>query len=130
MRQPREFRATLALCGAGAALVLMASGRTWVSATADLPRPLPDAGYALTGQELVPVTGALGLAGLAALAGLIAVRGYARVPVGVLLLLSGIAAAWTSARGIGDAAVHQALQSEDVVVLFRSLRCRSYAARC
>lgn len=112
----RELLLAVALCGAGAGLTLLASGRTWAHATVDLPRPLPDTAYALTGQQLAPLAGALGLAGLAGLAGLIATRGYARIVVAVLLAIIGAGAAYASFRGAGQGAVHRALAGQAVLV--------------
>lgn len=112
----REFLLAVALCGAGAGLILLAAGRTWARVTVDLPRPLPDTDHALTGQQLAPLAGALGLAGLAGLAGVIATRGYARLVVAVLLTIIGVSTSYASVRGVGEAAVHQALARQAVMV--------------
>lgn len=115
MTPRREFGLAAALCGAGAGLTLLASGRTWARVSVDLPRPLPDTAHALTGQQLAPLAGALGLAGLAGLAGIVATRGYARLVVAVLLLIIGAGTAYASARGASQTAVHQALASQAVM---------------
>lgn len=112
----RWLLATAVLCGLGAGLVLIASARTWVRVTVDLPRPIPDTTYALAGGELVPLAGALGLAGLAGLAGVIATRGYARLAVGVLLGMFGAAIAYVSLLGTGEAAVRRGIATEAVLV--------------
>lgn len=116
MNPRREFITAVALCGAGAALVLIAAGRTWVRVTVDLPRPLPDTTHALTGQELAPIAGAFGIAGLAGLAGLIATRGVGRLAVGCVLAAFGAVVAYTSARAPGQASVESALAAEEVLV--------------
>lgn len=112
----RELLGAVVVCGLGAGLVLIASARTWVRVTVDLPRPIPDATYALAGGELAPLAGALGLAGLAGLAGLVGTRGYARLVVGVLLGMFGAAIAYASLLGTGATAVRHALATEAVLV--------------
>lgn len=112
----RELAIATTLCAAGAALALVAAGRTWVRVSVELPRPLPDATHALSGQQLAPVAGALGIAGLAGLGGLVATRGYARAVVGGLLTVFGLAIAYASFRGTGQVSVDQALAAGDVAV--------------
>jgi len=51
--------------------------------------PLPDAAVPVSGQDLVPVAGALAVASLAGLAAVIATRGLARRLVGVFLAAAG-----------------------------------------
>lgn len=116
MSRSRERTTAAALCGAGAAVTLLAAGRTWVRVSVDLPHPLPDTTHALTGQQLAAAAGALGIAGLAGLAGLVATRGFARLVVGVLLCLFGVAIAYASIRGVAAGSVDAALAAEDVLV--------------
>ncbi|MQA83483.1 MAG: MFS transporter [Streptosporangiales bacterium] len=100
MSARRELAAAAVLCAAGAGLILLAAGRPWVHAVADLPQPLPPARYVLTGRELAPQTTGLGLAGLAGLAGMVAARGAVRAVVGLLLALMGVGVAVFSAAAV------------------------------
>ena len=91
MRARRELRVAVLLCLLGAAVVLLAAGRTWTAV--DVPAgPLAGARTArLTGAELVPGVRALGLVGLAGVVALAATRRTGRAVVGVVLLLTGAA---------------------------------------
>ncbi|MGH3322673.1 MAG: Trp biosynthesis-associated membrane protein [Streptosporangiaceae bacterium] len=112
----RELLLACAAVGVGSGLVLVAGGQTWVRAVVDLPQPLPPAAYSLTGRDLAPLAWALGLAGLAGLAGVVATRGYARLSIGVILMLVGLAVPVASYLGIGADTVHQALATTAVLV--------------
>jgi uncharacterized membrane protein (TIGR02234 family) len=59
----------------------------------------------VTGHELVPAAGALGLAALACLAALIATRGMVRRAAGALLAAAGAAIAIAAATSVGRAHV-------------------------
>jgi uncharacterized membrane protein (TIGR02234 family) len=89
MNARREYALTLVVAAAGAALILLAVRQTWASVTFIQPRPLPSQVINLSGQDLVPLAGALALAGLACLAAVIATRGVARRIAGVLLVVLG-----------------------------------------
>lgn len=84
----REVAVAVALCLAGAALVLLAAGRPWaraVVAEAGLPR----VSLAPSGRAAGSVAGALGLVGLAGVVALAATRRTGRVLTGAVLLLAG-----------------------------------------
>src|SRR5690606_8624567 len=85
--------ATVLACAAGAALVLLAAGRTWAVRVADRPAPLPEARTALTGGDRVAWLPSLAWAALAAGAGLPAGRGHAGRGLGGLLAVAGAAMA-------------------------------------
>jgi uncharacterized membrane protein (TIGR02234 family) len=82
-------------CLAGAAVVLVSSGATWVSARvsdgsgsgAAAAAPLP---VELTGGTLAPVASALGLMCLAAAVAVIATRRLGRTVVGLLVAAAGV----------------------------------------
>lgn len=102
--RPRRERAGAALAGAaGAALVLLAGGRQWAAVRAH--GALTPVEQTLTGGELAGAVTALGWAGLAALAALLATGGWARRAVGALLVLLGAAAAWSAAGAVRHAHV-------------------------
>ncbi|WP_159942218.1 MULTISPECIES: Trp biosynthesis-associated membrane protein [unclassified Nocardiopsis] len=97
----REYGlATLALA-AGAGLLLAASGRHWATGGLTAPGPVAPLPVDLTGGDLTGALSGIGWAGLAAIAGLYAARGWARRAIGLLLALGGataLAATWTATR--------------------------------
>ena len=64
-------------------LVLLAVRQAWAHAVFTPPKPLPAQDIAVTGQQLVPLAGALALAALACLAAVIATRSALRRGAGV-----------------------------------------------
>jgi uncharacterized membrane protein (TIGR02234 family) len=89
----REYALGLALCLAGAALLLIAAGRPWSTLVAEAAPGLPRSTVVRTGRDVAPLAAAAGVAGLAAVAGVVATRGWARRAVGGLAALFGLAAA-------------------------------------
>ena len=98
----------LLLGAAGAGLVLLAARQGWAHVETTEPRPLPDNVAAVTGQTLVPVTGALALAALAGLAAVLATRRTLRRVAGVVLAGFGVGIAVAVSAGISAAAVRAA----------------------
>jgi len=86
----RELTAAVLLGGVGAAMVAGFAGRTWATVTERAGAGLETLGQDLTGRSLSGVIAALGWAGLAGIAALLATRGWARVAVGVLLTAFGV----------------------------------------
>lgn len=105
MTPAREYLLTLALGAAGAGLALLALRQNWAHVITRAPAPLPTSSVPVRGQDLVPVAGALAVAGLATLAAVIATRGIARRLVGALLMVLGLVVAVTGARPFSAAAV-------------------------
>jgi uncharacterized membrane protein (TIGR02234 family) len=95
-RGRRSFRTTLVVLGAGAALLLLASGRTWSTTTIG-GGDVPTVTVALTGSDLM-AGGAVALLVLAGLAALAATRRLGRILVGVLLVLTGLGIVFFAAR--------------------------------
>jgi hypothetical protein len=89
----REFLLTLLAGAAGAILLLLAVRPGWARVTGPVASPLPAGATWVTGEQLIPVAGALGVASLAGLAAVIATRGAARRAAGFLLAAAGLAAA-------------------------------------
>src|SRR6266566_3285701 len=85
----REFTLVLLAGAAGAGLVVLAVRQAWAHAVFTPPRPLPAQDITVTGQQLVPLAGALALAALACLAAVIATRSALRRAAGVLLAVLG-----------------------------------------
>ena len=90
-RSRREYALGLVLGVVGAGLVLLAARQGWARVLTPAPPPLPADSVTVTGQDLVPLAGALGLASLATLAAVIATRGLARRLTGALLAAFGVA---------------------------------------
>jgi uncharacterized membrane protein (TIGR02234 family) len=104
-RSRREYALGLVLGAAGAGLVLLSVRQGWARALTPAPPPLPAGAVTVTGQDLVPLAGALGVAALATLAAVIATRGLARRLTGVLLAGFGVAAGVAVSLPVTTAAV-------------------------
>jgi uncharacterized membrane protein (TIGR02234 family) len=114
----RELAVAGLLCAAGAGLVVTAAGRQWAAATiTGAGTPISQQ---LTGRELAGAAAALGWAGLAGLAALVAVSGRARVAVGGLLAVFGAGAAAASAAGVRRAHVLAVLADKNNFTAFLS----------
>jgi uncharacterized membrane protein (TIGR02234 family) len=85
----REYGLVLGAAAAGAVLVLLSVRQGWAQVVTAATGPLPGAVVPVSGQDLVPVAGALAVASLASLAAVIATRGLARRLVGVFLAATG-----------------------------------------
>jgi uncharacterized membrane protein (TIGR02234 family) len=96
----REFGLVLLLGAGGAGLVVFALRQTWAQAIFTPPRPLPVQDISVTGQQLVPLAGALALAGLACLAAVIATRSAARRVAGAVLAALGAGVAVAACAGV------------------------------
>jgi len=88
----RGYAAALALLVTGAALMLLAHGQVWVSATVG-GSGLPTLHVDLTGRDLQPEGTAAALVALAAVAALVATRRVGRLLTGAVLLVVGAGAA-------------------------------------
>lgn len=90
MTNRRELAAATLLGVAGGGLAAGFAGRTWATVTGHGGTALAPALQHLTGRSLSGVVPALGWAGLAGIAALLATRGWARTAVGVLLTALGV----------------------------------------
>lgn len=88
----RGYVTAVALLAVGAGLLLLASGRVWVTATVTDPG-LPSLHVDLSGRDLQPEGAAVALVALAGVAGVVATRRVGRLVSGAVLLVSGLAAA-------------------------------------
>jgi len=86
----REYAVGLALGAAGAGLVLLSARQGWARVATPAPAPLPASVVSVSGQDLVPLAGALALAALASLAAVIATRRLARRLAGLLMAAFGV----------------------------------------
>jgi uncharacterized membrane protein (TIGR02234 family) len=108
----REFGLVLLLGVVGSALVVFAVRQTWAQAIFTPPRPLPAQEISVTGQQLVPLAGALALAALACLAAVIATRSWARRVAGALLAILGAGAAVAAGAGVRASGVLATAQAD------------------
>jgi uncharacterized membrane protein (TIGR02234 family) len=88
-----------ALCLAGSALLLLASGRPWTRVIVEVAPQLPRSTVAATGRDLAPLAAGAGIAGLAAVAGAVATRGWLRRSIGGLAAMFGLGATLSCASG-------------------------------
>jgi uncharacterized membrane protein (TIGR02234 family) len=99
-RSRRELTAAVLLCALAGALALSSSSQPWADVTITRQPPLPPTSQVLTGSQAAPLVGACGLLLLAAAVAVIAVRGVARVAVGLLVAVAGGVLGWSGLRGV------------------------------
>jgi uncharacterized membrane protein (TIGR02234 family) len=92
-RSRREYALALVLGAAGAGVVLLSARQGWARVLTPAPAPLSATTVTVTGQDLIPLAGALSVAALATLAAVIATRRLARRLTGILLAAFGAAIA-------------------------------------
>lgn len=92
IRARREYGLAMLALAAGAALLLAAAGRQWVTGQVTAPGPVAPVPVEVTGNDLTGALSGLGWAGLAGIAGLYATRGRVRRAVGLLIAVGGAAA--------------------------------------
>lgn len=97
-----SFRLTLLGLVLSGLTVITAFALPWVTTTAPLVEGLSESltNVTFTGRELLPLAAAMGWVGLAALAGIIAARGWGRVIVGFVVVAAGLVTA-VGATGFG-----------------------------
>lgn len=100
MTPRRELTAAAVLGAVGAAVVTGFAGRTWATVAEHAGTGLETLDQHLTGRNLSGVIAALGWAGLAGIAALLATRGWARVVIGVLLTAFGVIVAIASPSAV------------------------------
>ncbi len=97
----------LLLIALSSALVLFASARTWVTVTY-AEQGFPSVTLNFSGRQLDPLSAALGVAGVAAVLGIVSARGNVRRFFGVLVVLMGLgvfASSYSAGRAQGKAEV-------------------------
>jgi uncharacterized membrane protein (TIGR02234 family) len=104
-RGGREYALALLGGAAGAGLILLAVRQRWAQGVFTPPKPLSVQVIDVTGADLVPLAGALGLVALACLAAVIATRGVLRRIAGALLAALGAGAGIAAAAGVSAATV-------------------------
>ena len=104
-KKSREYALALLGGAAGAGLILLAVRERWAVAVFTPPKPLSAQVIDVSGSDLVPLAGALGLVALASLAAVIATRGVLRRVAGALLAALGAGAGIAVATGVSAATV-------------------------
>lgn len=100
-RARREFGLTALATAAAAGMLLASGGQVWVHALLEAPGPVQAVPVEATGSDLTGVPSGIAWAGLAAIAGLYAARGWARRAIGAAVAAGGVLAlvsVWTSTR--------------------------------
>jgi hypothetical protein len=105
MASKREYALVLLAGAVGGGLILVSVRQRWAQAVFTPPKPLSAQTISVTGADLVPLAGALGIAALAGLAAVIATRGVVRRASGVLLAAFGIGAAVAAGVAVSAASV-------------------------
>ena len=96
--QRRELPASVLGSAVAGGLALGAAGQAWATVVVERPEPLPPVSGVLEGADAAPLVPAAGLVLLAAAVVLLAVRGVARVVVGLLVGGAGGVLAWSGLR--------------------------------
>ena len=99
-RSRRELTVAVLLCALAGALALSSSSQPWAEVTITRQAPLPPTSEMLTGGQAAPLVSACGLLLLAAAVAVIAVRGAARLVVGLAVAVAGGALGWSGLRGV------------------------------
>lgn len=99
-------------------LVIAGFSLPWASATASLVQGINDAQaeVVFTGRELFALAAVMGWVGLAALAGLLATRGWGRVAVGAVVLVAGLITSISAIRFGADPQTSLAAAATDRLV--------------
>jgi uncharacterized membrane protein (TIGR02234 family) len=105
MRNGREYGLALLGGAVGGGIILLAVRRQWAQAVFTPPKPLSPQVIDVSGGDLVPLAGALGITALACLAAVIATRGVARRVAGALLAALGAGAGVAASMGVTTATV-------------------------
>lgn len=112
MSDRRELGTALAGLVVAGGLALSAAGQTWITLTAVRRPPLPPVVDEVTGSQVAPLVTATGLLLLAAAVALVAMRGPARIAVGLLAACAGAALGWSGLRTLtGGTALDRSLSS-------------------
>ncbi len=101
-----ELGTVVLACLVGAGLVLLVSGRTWLTITLARPHPLGAYVQHRSGAAVAPAVRGIGLAALVGAVALLATRRWGRPIVGALLTAAGVAIVVESLRyagGVGRA---------------------------
>lgn len=96
MRSRAEFGAALLLQLIGSALVLLIATRHWQTVSVLRPHPLTNQSFGLSGRTIDAASTALAVVALAGVVAVLALRGWPRRVVGVIVALVGIGIIWRS----------------------------------
>ncbi len=99
-RARREPAAAVVGALVAGGLALVAGGQPWARVVTERPAPLPPVESVLQGGDVAPLVPAGGLLLLAAAGALLAVRGLARLGVGMLVAAAAAVLAWSGLRAL------------------------------
>jgi uncharacterized membrane protein (TIGR02234 family) len=105
VRNGREYGLALLGGAVGGGVILLAARQQWAQAVFTPPKPLSPQVIDVSGSDLVPLAGALGITALACLAAVIATRGVPRRVAGALLAAFGAGAGVAASVGVTTATV-------------------------
>jgi uncharacterized membrane protein (TIGR02234 family) len=114
VRSRIEFGVALLLDLVGAGTALLISVRHWQTVHLVRPRPLADQAFGITGRTVDAGPTALAIVALAGVVAVLAVRGWARRGVGVVLALTGAALVWRSLDDRGAISLARAVELRKV----------------
>jgi uncharacterized membrane protein (TIGR02234 family) len=126
MTPRRELQIAVGLCLLGGLLLLAGAAQTWVTVTPRGGLALGQASLHVSGAAILPGLRAVGIAALAGAVAVVAVRGWGRSLLGVVLLALGGAAAEQTWRHLGSSRVLP-LAADHVHVCY--LACPALAER-
>ena len=110
MRSRAEFAAALVLQLLGAGLALLIATRHWQTAHVLRPRPLADQAFGLSGRTLDSASTALAVVALAGVVAVLAVRGWPRRAVGLVVAVVGVGIVWRSLAHLSAVGLDRAFQ--------------------
>ena len=96
----RQLTVAVLLSALAGGLALSSSSQPWADVTVTREPPLPPTAEVLTGGQAAPLVSACGLLLLAAAVAVVAVRGPARVALGLLVAAAGGVLGWSGVRGL------------------------------
>jgi uncharacterized membrane protein (TIGR02234 family) len=114
VRSRIEFGLALVLDLVGAGAALLISVRHWQTVHLVRPRPLADQVFGVTGRTVDAGPTALAIVALAGVVAVLAIRGWARRGVGLVLALTGAALVWRSLDDRGAISLARAVELRKV----------------
>lgn len=108
MRSRAEFAAALVLQLLGSALVLLIATRHWQTAHVVRPHPLTDQSFGLSGRSLDSASTALAVVALAGVVAILAVRGWPRRVIGLVVAAVGVGVVWRSLQHASAVSLNRA----------------------
>jgi uncharacterized membrane protein (TIGR02234 family) len=115
----REYATAVLLLAVGAALILFAASRDWLTLTVPRAQPLAPLQRSVHGSSAQPALTAIGIVGLAGIVAVVATRRWGRMIVGVALLAAAVLVIVETVRdlaGVSAARAESLLEDSGPVV--------------